>query len=208
MRPLIVASLPVYDTNDLEKVKDIKSDLVELRLDYSTVLPEISLLLRYKDKIIVTIRDIREGGVNRIDDQKKIEYLRMLYQNDILFDVEASFLEKYDIPYRNKIVSMHYFDKIPEINYVHHIIDRYQNEAYTVKVAVIAKDGYKKFLADILFSHRNVTILPMGSDPLERIAFGILGSKLIYTYVDKPTAPGQMKYTKAIEILNALFLDN
>lgn len=208
MRPLVVAALPIYTDRDLEKIVNINSDLVELRLDYSSNLPDVELLTKYKDKIIVTIRDPREGGVNRIDEGRKAEYLRVLYEKDILFDVEAAFVERYDIPYKNKIVSVHYFNELPDFKEVDKVVSKYEDEAYTVKIAVMAKGSYKKLLADILFSHKNVTVLPMGSDPLERIAFGILGSKLIYTYVDKPTAPGQMKYTRAMKILDELFLDN
>lgn len=207
MRPLIVASLPVYSEKDIERVSEINSDLVELRLDYSTTLPNAEKIIKYKDKVIVTIRDPKEGGVNKIDGEEKARYLNVLYEKGVLYDVEASFLEKHSVPYKNKIVSVHYFNELPSFSEVDKIISKYEDDAYTVKIAVIAKEGYKKLLADLLFSHKNVTVLPMATNPLERIAFGILGSKLIYTYVDKPTAPGQMKYSRAMEIINMLFLN-
>ncbi|ARM76347.1 type I 3-dehydroquinate dehydratase [Acidianus manzaensis] len=205
MRPIIVASLPVYSEKDIHRINQIDADLVELRLDYSKSLPTLSSLLPYKDKIIVTIRDVNEGGINKIDDNVKVSYINQLSKEGFLYDVEASFLEKYNVDFYNKIVSMHYFNSIPDYNIVNTIVTKYENKAYTVKIAVIAKPGYKNFLSNLLFSHENITVLPMGSDPLERIAFGILGSKLVYTYVDNPTAPGQMHYSRAIKIINLLF---
>ncbi|AWR97641.1 type I 3-dehydroquinate dehydratase [Acidianus sulfidivorans JP7] len=205
MRPLIVASLPFYSEKDLQRIKNIDADLIELRLDYSLTLPDINSLLPFKDKIIVTIRDVNEGGVNKLDDDVKKTYLNKLDEEGFLYDVEASFLEKYSVNYENKIVSMHYFNYVPDFQKIEYIINKYEEKAYTVKIAVIGKNGYKQLLSNLLFSHNKLTVLPMNTDPLERIAFGIFGSKLIYTYVDNPTAPGQMHYSKAMKIIRLLF---
>ena len=62
MKTFIVASLPVKSPKDITKVRAINSDFVELRLDYMNSLQQIDIrnLLKFKRKIIVTIRDVSE----------------------------------------------------------------------------------------------------------------------------------------------------
>ncbi len=209
MRPLIVASLPIYNEDDLTKVRKIKgADLIELRLDYSPRLISIdsinSKLGDLKDKLILTIRDVSEGGVNKIDDKEKAKYLENANNEGFIYDVEASFLEKFSVPFKDKIVSAHYFNELPNYEKVEEIVKKYLPMARFVKIAAIGKGEYKELLTKLL-KFDKVAVLPMGVNPLERIAFGILGSKLIYTFVESQTAPGQMHYSKAFEILSCLY---
>ena len=201
----IVASLPVKKLIDLEKIKDLTdADYVELRLDYLNQLPDVhsftELTRSYKDKIIVTIREKDEGGVNSIDPRVKSEFLKRLYELNYLYDVEAKFALKYNIPYEGKIVSLHYFDRVPPYEEVEEILSKFTN--CIRKVAVIAKPGYKQLLTKLLEEFNDIAVMPMGSDPLERIAFSLLGSKLVYGHVGEETAKGQMYYKDLKKILS------
>ncbi|AWR94845.1 type I 3-dehydroquinate dehydratase [Acidianus brierleyi] len=203
MRTSIVASLPVYNIGDLEKIKRIDADFIELRLDYMDKL-EVNLdsLNEYRSKLIFTIRDKSEGGYKEIPDAEKSAFLKELYSKGFLYDIEASFLQRELVPHKGKIVSAHYFDHIPSFEELEDIIRKYR-EAYIIKFALVGKENYREILIKLL-RYENIAVMPMNVDPLERIAFSILGSKLIYGYVDIPTASGQMHYKDIKRIFQLL----
>jgi len=204
----LVIALPVRSLEDLKLVPTLDSDLVELRLDYLKR-PEdfdISLIEDIKDRVIVTVRDPSEGGVKEVDEDWKASLYKKLDDMGVLYDVEARFLRKRkDIPFEGKIVSAHFFDRVPSIKEVEEIFKDFE-EAWIKKLAVTTREGYKELLAH--FARKGFAIMPIGSDPIERIAFAILGSELIYASLDKglETAPGQMSYKKVKEILSCLGL--
>ncbi|MEM1626803.1 MAG: type I 3-dehydroquinate dehydratase [Sulfolobaceae archaeon] len=207
-RPLVVASLPIKSINDLEKLDEITdADFIELRLDYLKSLKEVDLntLEKYKSKLIITIRDINEGGINKIEDVEKLSFLKYANQKGFLYDVELEFVKKYDIPYKSKIISVHYFRDLPNFNLLKNEIEKYSKDVLFFKIAVIAKPGYKSLLANLLEISDNVVVIPMSENPLERIAFGILGSRLLYGFVTEPTAKGQLMYREIVKIINELF---
>ena len=201
---LVVASLPVRKEDDIQRIHDFyDADLIEIRLDYLGRLIPIEKLERFKEKIIVTIRDLSEGGVNPIDPKEKAEYLVELNEKGFLYDVEAKFAKTYKVPTTNKIVSVHYFDRVPLFEEIYEIIRDFIETSWLIKVAVIGKPGYKSLLSKILELEK-VAVMPMGVDPLERIAFSILGSKLIYGHTGEETAKGQMYYKNVRQILSYL----
>lgn len=201
---LVVASLPIRSCDDLTKIVNFyDADYVELRLDYSKSLPSIDKIEKYKDKIIVTIRDTKEGGINHISHEEKISYLNQLHKKGILYDVEAIFAKEYNVPVEGKIVSVHYFDEVPTYDEVYTLIKDFIHKAWIIKVAVIGKKGYRELLVKLL-DLTNVAVMPMAVDPMERIAFSLLGSKLIYGHVGEETAKGQMHYKTIKKILGYL----
>jgi 3-dehydroquinate dehydratase-1 len=204
----LVIALPVRSLEDLKLVPTLDSDLVELRLDYLKK-PEdfdLSLIEDIKDRVIVTVRDPSEGGVKEVDEDWKASLYKKLHDMGVLYDVEARFLRKRkDIPFEGKIVSAHFFDRVPSIKEVEGIFKGFEG-AWIKKLAVTTRKGYKELLAH--FARKGFAVMPIGSDPIERIAFAILGSELIYASLDKglETAPGQMSYKKVKEILSCLGL--
>ncbi|WP_246263881.1 type I 3-dehydroquinate dehydratase [Metallosphaera tengchongensis] len=203
MRPLIVASLPILRREDLKKVQDVDADFVELRLDYLRERVEPTELAYLKGKVIVTLRDRNEGGVGNIDHDEKEAFLKKLFDLGVMYDVEESFLRKRKVPYEGQVVSAHYFSRLPDKEEVDQIFSRFK-QAYTVKVAVSNLPGYRETLAYIS-EKPNATFMPMNVKPMERLAFALLGSKLLYTYVEAPTAQGQMNYKEAKRLLDFLF---
>ncbi|NON62340.1 type I 3-dehydroquinate dehydratase [Acidianus sp. RZ1] len=205
MKPLVVASLPIRTRADFSKVDQINSDLVELRLDYmNEPYVDIDFIRGHLRKLLVTIRDKNEGGVNPISDELKRKILRSLDELGVLYDVEASFLKRNNVNYKGKVVSVHYFNTVPNFQEVKEILEKYSKDAFTVKVAITGKDNYREFLGKVS-SFDNVTIVPMGVDPIERIAFSLLNSKLIYAHAGESTAPGQMDYCTVNRILSCIF---
>ncbi|MEM4969984.1 MAG: type I 3-dehydroquinate dehydratase [Sulfolobales archaeon] len=208
-KPLVVASLPIRTTADLDLIDGIEeADFIELRLDYmeNPTLLDPERLAKYRSKIIVTIRETSEGGVRAVDAVWKSRYLKRLYELGIMYDVEASYLKRYDVPYEGRIVSIHYINRLPTTEEVMEAITRYVDKAYSVKIAVKAFKGYRALLSSLLdIGYENLSLMPIAADPMERLAFGILGSKLIYGYVSEPTAPGQLHYKDLIRILNCIF---
>jgi 3-dehydroquinate dehydratase-1 len=210
-RPLIVASLPIRTIKDLDLVDNIEGvDFIELRLDYmeapSSLDPD--MLVKKRSKVIVTIREVSEGGMKNVDPVWKAMYLKKLHELGIMYDIEVSFLQKYNIPYEGKIVSMHYIDKIPSKEEVLNVISKYADKAFSVKIAIKAYKGYKELLSFLLgMEYENISVMPIAVDPIERLAFSLMGSKLIYGYVYEPTAAGQLHYKSLIRILNSIFAE-
>ncbi|MEM1610575.1 MAG: type I 3-dehydroquinate dehydratase [Sulfolobales archaeon] len=208
-KPLVVASLPIRTTADLDLIDSIEeADFIELRLDYmqNPTLLDPERLAKYRSKIIVTIRETSEGGVRAVDAMWKSRYLKRLYELGIMYDVEASYLGRYDVPYEGRIVSIHYINRLPTMEEVMEAITKYVDKAYTVKIAVKAFKGYRALLSSLLdIGYENLSLMPIAADPMERLAFSLLGSKLIYGYVSEPTAPGQLHYRDLIRILNCIF---
>jgi len=201
---LVVASLPIRKEDDIQRIPSFyDADLIEIRLDYLGKLIPIERLEKFKEKIIITIRDPSEGGVNLINPKDKAEYLGKLDERGFLYDVEARFAKMYKVSTKNKIVSVHYFDRVPSFEEVYEIIRDFIETSWLVKVAVIGKPGYRSLLSKILELGK-VTVMPMGVDPLERIAFSILGSQLIYGHTGEETAKGQMHYKIARQVLSYL----
>ena len=201
----LVVALPIRKQEDANKAREIDADLVELRLDYMQDPSsfDFSSIGDLKGKVIITIRDVEEGGVNRISDEAKAKILKSLHDQGFIYDVEARFLlRRPDVPFEGKIVSVHYFDRVPSFEEVESLMSHFEG-AWIRKIAVIGKEGYRELL--IKFAKRGFAVMPMGTDPLERIAFSILGSELIYANAGEATAPGQMNYLTVKEMLRCLF---
>lgn len=204
----LVVALPVRSLEDIKLVPTLDSDLVELRLDYLERPEDFdpSLIEGIKDRVIVTVRDPSEGGVKGVDEEWKASLYKKLHDRGALYDVEARFLRRRkDVPFEGKIVSAHFFDRVPSVKEVEDIFKGFEG-AWVRKLAVTAREGYKELLAR--FARKGFAVMPMGSDPIERIAFAVLGSELIYASLGEglETAPGQMSYKRAREILSCLGL--
>ena len=206
-RPYVVASIPIKSYSDIQTALSITdADFVELRLDYFDNPMQIDYTGFIGKRIILTLRDIDEGGKKRFDPEIKKHLIKLWHGNGLMYDVELSFVERYGVEYENAIVSIHILN--PTQALVDHVlakVSRYVDKAFAVKVAVTPFKGYKKFLASLLELGDNIAVMPISSNAVERIGFALLGSKLVYGYVTEPTAPGQLHYKKLISILNTIY---
>ncbi len=205
LNTLIVASIPIRRSEDVRKIfSALDADLVELRVDYSEDPLSIDYRLLPRDKAIVTLRDFSEGGARPHDPKIKVSLYRMLWDVGIRYDVEMKFLEKYSIPYENCIVSIHIFKDPPSLDELRNLVSRYRENAFVVKIAAKPFPGYRSYLMRMLELGDNIAVMPMDVSPAERIGFSLLGSRLIYGYLDEPTALGQMNYRMVREILSTI----
>lgn len=209
-RPLIIAALPVRGIKDIDKIFSVRNivDLVELRVDYM----EDPLILEYyrlkNERVLVTLRDIEEGGFRKHSDEIKIKLLNMLNDFGMLYDVEMKFLEKYGdrINYEGKIVSYHNFshEGVRDPSALSEKVKTYSDKAFIVKIATVPFPGYKSFLASLLELGDNIAVMPMSPNAQERIAFTLLGSKILFCCIDAPTAPGQIRCDHVRAIIDTI----
>lgn len=205
-RPLVVASIPIRGYRDIEVALGVRdADYVELRLDYHWDPESIDYTALSGRRVIATLREVDEGGVNSFSSEVKKKLIKLWRNLNILYDVEASFVERYGVEYEDSIVSIHILGDPGDLDRLVKKVEKYIERAFVVKIAVAPFKGYKSFLSKLLELGDNVAVMPMGVEPVERIAFALLGSKLIYGYVTEPTAKGQLHYRKIIEILNMLY---
>ncbi|MEM1896857.1 MAG: type I 3-dehydroquinate dehydratase [Ignisphaera sp.] len=199
-----MASIPVRYADDVLKVYSCCTDVdfIELRVDYSDDPLSINYSLIKNSKIIVTLRDVQEGGVKKHSDEIKLSLLNKLVELGIMYDVEMRFVKEYGVDYRNKIVSIHILNPYSiDLKSVKKDVESFIDKAFVVKVATKPFPGYRTFLMELLELGDNVAVMPIGSSPIERIAFALLGSKLLYCYIYTPTASGQPKCDEIKQIL-------
>lgn len=204
-KPLLIASIPVESPQDLLKVRNVAGvDFTELRVDYLDDPSYIDYSVLPKN-VVVTLRDVAEGGVKQHRDEIKLRLISSLNELDLIYDVEMSFVKKYNISYVGKIVSVHIIEpsKI-DLKSVRKDVEVFMDKAFIVKVATKPFPRYKTFLIDLLELGDNIAVMTIDTDYVERVAFTLLGSKLLYCYIDKPTALGQLKCDKAKQILTVL----
>ncbi|MEM2200973.1 MAG: type I 3-dehydroquinate dehydratase [Ignisphaera sp.] len=201
---MLVASIPIGTAEDLGKVLKIEGvDLIELRVDYSDNPLAIDFSLVKDLPVIVTLRDAYEGGVKEHKDEVKLKLLSKLSKLGIMYDLEMKFVEKYGINYENNIVSMHILNtRGVDKEIIKSKVKKFSGKAFAVKIATRPFPGYRTFLVELLELGNNIAVMPMDVDPVERIAFALLGSKLLYCYTDKPTASGQPSCTEASKVLS------
>lgn len=209
-RPLIIAALPVKRVEDIEKMREVRDivDLVELRVDYL----EDPLALDYesleKEKVLITLRDADEGGFIKHPDEVKLRLLKYLDERGMLYDVEMRFVEKYhsEVNYEDKIVSYHVFNssQLMDIDTLRAKARKYLDKVLIFKVATVPFPGYRSYLMSILELGDNVAVMPMSPSARERIAFALLGSKILFCCIDTPTAQGQIRCNHVREILNTI----
>lgn len=205
-RPYIVASIPIRNDDDIRIALSITdADYVELRLDYH----ENPLRLDYENmkgkRVIMTLRELDEGGYRRFDPTVKKKLIKLWKDLNLLYDVEIKFAEKYGVECDGAIVSIHILSEKPSLDEIIAAVTKYIDKAFAVKVAVRPFKGYKTFLTSLLELGENIAAMPMDVDEVERIAFALLGSKLIYGYVTQPTALGQPHYKRLLKILEPLY---
>lgn len=204
-KPLLIASIPVESRRDLVAIRSVSGvDFIELRVDYF----EDPLVIDYSDlpkNTIITLRDVAEGGVKHHSDLVKLKLIDILNGVGLLYDVELSFVKRYNVKYEDKIVSMHITRPSGiDLRSVKRDVELYMDKAFAVKVATKPFPGYKAFLAELLELGDNVAVMPMETSYIERLAFALLGSKLLYCYANKPTAPGQPRCDEIKHILSII----
>lgn len=201
----------VLVTTDQEKnfeLSKLKVDILEVRVDlfkdtseaYATKI--FNIRRKLKIPLLLTVRnDKKEGAQKAISDAKKWALLQALMPLADWVDIELSSklcnqTIKLAHSLRKKVVvSAHDFNSTPK-----NIEALYKKakavKAHAVKFAFYAKNEHDVMrLIDFTDDHRKEFVVTMCVGPwgaLSRLLLPNFGSRWVYTFLQNPTAPGQM----------------
>lgn len=202
----IVASITDQETN--AQVKSLGVDFLELRVDLfkkreaAYVLAQVSKRRMLGLPLIVTVRNQRqEGAAREFSDAEKWALLEQLVPVADWVDIELSspLCAKTIALARSKrkkvIVSVHDFARMPA-NLESLLKKGLSTRADVVKIAACAQSS-DDLLKMIDFTGRHlkqpvVTMCVGPWGPLSRVILPAAGSRWVYTFAQKPTAPGQL----------------
>jgi 3-dehydroquinate dehydratase-1 len=202
--------------------KSLPVELCEVRLDIlcakgvtlNTLLP---LLKKRKHPVILTPRSPKEGGVYKWKAREReiVSTLLLPYVDWIDLELREldSLKEIYDTALRLKarpVLSAHFFNSTPPEKELRKIVKQFQRrKAGCYKIAARLQKPADLFnLAAILRDNpRNEwALMGMGTEATRsRVVLSLLGSRLVYGYLDKPTAPGQQSIRQISRLLTELF---
>ncbi len=191
---------------DLKKIGQCKTDLVELRLDYLESVDSFRFcdIEDFKARLILTIRDPDEGGVNQFGDGQKLDFITEAVKKGFLVDVEGFFAEKHGLDCTGQIVSRHYLESTPDYSDMVEFVEQYEGIAGISKLAVKEGRDSRVDLIRLLGKHKNLAVMEVDGESSSRLLFSALGSKLLYCHAGEKTSPGQLECEEAVEILEMM----
>lgn len=222
--PLIACVLDDRDVHEIVENSIGVAELIELRIDlFEEISPKhvVKIVKKAKEKFkkptIITVRDISEGGQKVIPDRLSL-YKALLPFADLV-DVEIGFenllkeIKKYikDITNDKTLVigSYHNFELTPSDEYLNSIVDRAISLGVDiVKIAVTSKDRndlIRLSLFTLDHKEKGITTMSLGKEGMpSRIIAPIFGSLIVYGYISKPYAPGQLSIGQLTELFRLL----
>ena len=205
-KPKIVLVITYRESNS--EVKAIGADLLELRvdlfrkLDVDYIQAQIENRRKLKIPLLLTVRNQKkEGAIKDWSNEKKLEILQVALPLVDMVDIElSSALLKETLSQarhlkKKTIVSMHDFNHTPA--HLENVFKKaLSTRADIIKIAVKA-NSLDDVLRMIEFTHhhRKHPLITLSIGTLGRISRLILpaaGSLYTYTFLNKPTAPGQI----------------
>ncbi|MEM0350609.1 MAG: type I 3-dehydroquinate dehydratase [Archaeoglobaceae archaeon] len=187
-------------SNSEELRMAVNADLIELRLDLGKFedLPE--------KKYIVTYRRKSDGGLYEGDEENRLAELRNFAEK-----VNAEFVDlEFDVPDEffdfncSVIESYHNFKETPKFEFLKDLVESRRGDYFKIATLGRTWEDWRK-IAKLLLEFDNLIAFLMGEEfKFTRIASALLGSPLIYCYVGKKKAPGQLELGEAMQILKAL----
>lgn len=184
----------------------VPSDMIELRLDYLKNLDEFDArpFEKFRERIIITVRDIREGGVNNHEPGRKIDLLTDARDRGFLTDIEGKFAAEHGVNCRGMIVSAHFLNSEPGIGELNAFVKEYSGVSIFTKIALRNSRTSRSKLISLLGSHSDLAVMELDGESSSRILYSILGSRLLYCHVGEKTSPGQMECSEATAILETI----
>lgn len=220
--PLIACVLTDSDVYALNSNALNAVDLIELRID---MFQDISMhhviqtLKAAKDKfnmpLISTVRDIKEGGQREIPQRFELYKAAMSMSNliDVEINSSALLLQVKNILDKNSILigSYHNFHSTPDDDFLEAIVAKGKALGVDIiKIAVTAserKDLVRLLLLTIRHSDKGIITMSMGDEGApSRIVSPVFGSLIVYGYVKKPSAPGQLSISQLFDIFKLIKL--
>ncbi|MGO9613651.1 MAG: type I 3-dehydroquinate dehydratase [Dissulfurispiraceae bacterium] len=219
--PLVAGVLTDKDVSTLDGNSLDAVDVIELRVDMFDVLsPDhvdsifTTTRHRFRKPLIGTIRDISEGGQQKIDDRLSL-YKTIVPLSDFI-DVELQFtslfLEVSRLITSSKpllIGSYHNFQSTPDDAFLDDLVSRGKDlGADIVKVATMAntrEDMVKLLLFTLRNRHKGLITMSLGDQGLPtRVVSPLFGSLIAYGFLNVPSAPGQLSIVELRDIFNIL----
>lgn len=201
-------ALVITDRETNAQIKNLGVGLLELRadlfkkIDPAYVIAQIKHRRLLKIPLLLTLRNQKnEGGVKKFSDEKKWQIISSALPLVDMIDIELSSpLLKQVVTLARKlkkklIVSSHHLKGMP-----HDLESIFKKSLSTradiVKIAAKA-DAFDDVMALLAFTHRHRkhALITMSLGPLGAISRLILpaaGSRYTYTFLNKPTATGQV----------------
>lgn len=221
--PLIAAALTDRDVQELDAAAAAPADIIELRVDmFDRTAPEYlaDIFSRCREKfgkpLIVTVRDVREGGKKEFAERKGLYRLLVplsdaadveINAGDVMAGVRALCSSHGKV----LIGSSHHFEATPDDAVLEQTARQGRRQgADIVKIAATASTREDMLrLLFFTFRHRDegMITMSMGAAGLPSRVFGFLfGSLITYGYVTNPSAPGQLSVAELADILSRLGL--
>lgn len=179
---------------------------MELRLDYFSD-PEsltMEIFREYRERLIITVRDVKEGGVRDVNPETKIRLLRSAIQNGFLVDIEISNLGSIPLDYGDQILSRHYLHEDPTYEELESLVREYGGKCRFLKIALRKSEVSSRHLISLLNRYRNLAVMETDGTPASRIVYSLLGSGLIYCHAGEKTSPGQISCRDVVKIFGLI----
>ncbi|MFZ3059914.1 MAG: type I 3-dehydroquinate dehydratase [Candidatus Methanoperedens sp.] len=212
----IVASIGKNPLDSASKAKKLGADILEVRIDLLDMdaLLALSKIKKLDLPVIITNRMKQEGGAWDGSEDERIQTLLSLLHLADAVDIELCAQKRDDVVKKAKtegktvIISTHDFRNTPEPDVMAGIINEsFEAGADIAKLAVMPNTllDVLHLLEVTLHSGGKVCTIAMGNiGRHSRVVAPIYGSVMTYGYVDKPTAPGQLKVDELKSILKLL----
>jgi 3-dehydroquinate dehydratase-1 len=197
------------------------ANLLELRIDQFAeqgtdhVLAELA---RWKDiPRLGTIRCAEEGGSWTKSEAERAALYRAILPHVEAVDIEltaatalSGVLSAAQDAGRLVIGSHHDFDKTPARARINELFAQSRDLGADIfKIAChCADENDLRTLAAFLLDHAGDSVIAIGMGAFgaaARIFFPMLGSLIAYTFLDAPSAPGQLNCTQTVQYLNAFY---
>ncbi|MET1124636.1 MAG: type I 3-dehydroquinate dehydratase [Archaeoglobaceae archaeon] len=178
-----------------------KADVLEFRLDIADIEFETA-----KEKIL-TIRRREDGGAYEGSEELRLRRIVEMSKEFDYVDLEVDVPDwVFDEVSADVIESYHNFAGTPDYDFLRCLAENRRGDI--LKVATMGRSGEDvKKIARLLVEHENVVAFLMGEKfSFTRVMAAMLGSPLVYCYVGKPKAPGQLELNFAYELFRRLGL--
>ncbi len=212
----IVASIGKAPVDSAIKAKTLGADLLELRIDLldTDARHVLAELKKLGLPVIITNRMKQEGGAWAGSEYERIRTLLSLMPLADAVDIELCAEERDTVVKKAKsagktvIISAHDFLGTPELDVMVGIIrESFEAGADIAKLAVMPQsfEDVLRLFELTLHSKEQVCTIAMGDiGKHSRVIAPVYGSVMTYGYVNKPTAPGQLRVDELKSILKLL----
>ncbi len=194
------------------------ADLIEIRYDalYSagvTAEQLIAHLAKRKNRVLLTLRTTREGGVHKWKSTERVNQFMQLIPHVDAIDLEvqnlhlvADVLQSARDQNKGVILSAHSITRKLTYGKAVRCLDNlreYRVQAYKIAGLARTREDLGVLVRLLLdFPHVRLGVMAVGpQSEVSRVVLPSLGSKLVYGYLDAPAAKGQPSFKEVADAL-------